>query len=350
MQPGSFATAFVWAVLPGLVLLLCLYAIDRYEKEPIRLVAIAVLFGAVLAPAITVAIQTVLGVPTSMVVQTVVPASRLNLTTPVVEGVVLGLTIAVVCWLVRGEIDGLLDGVIYGAAVAIGFGMTATFVAIIRTPSLGQSVTPSLFSAMVAGLNVVLYGGVVGLAIAAVRTRGAGAFALAALVGTAVTTTLLVLHDYIPSWVGSPASDASGSTFRAFLTGLPNLLGLAALVVLAVWSASRDQSIVTRQLRDEVATGLVTAEDYGVVTHPFKRAGALLSALVRRGATAWRILRGLYATEVELAYAKQRSDQDGHAGPASGEPASGDEGRVSALRARIAQAQQALVAAGGRTT
>src|SRR5437762_2829025 len=41
MHPGSFVTAFVWGVIPAVVLLLIVYWLDRYEKEPLRLLALA---------------------------------------------------------------------------------------------------------------------------------------------------------------------------------------------------------------------------------------------------------------------------------------------------------------------
>src|SRR5437899_779382 len=186
MQPGNLGTAFVWAVLPAVVLLAGLYWIDRYEKEPVRLLAIALVFGAIVAPVVAVLVGKAAGVPTSMAVQTTVPASRLNATTPIVEAVVLGLTVGVVFLLVRREVDGLLDGLIYGAVVGVGFAMAANFVAILSTPSLGGSVTPSLFAAMVAGLNDLFYAGLVGLALAWARDRDVRTLVASGGVGTVV--------------------------------------------------------------------------------------------------------------------------------------------------------------------
>jgi protease PrsW len=346
MHPGNIGTAIVWAVVPAVVLGVVLYAIDRYEKEPVRLLLIAAVFGAIVAPAVTVAIQNALDVPTSMVLPGAVPFSRLNATTPIVQGLVLGATISLVCWLVRSEIDGLFDGVIYGAVVAVGFGMTASFVAILQTQSLGQDVSGSLFSATVAGLNFVLYGGVVGLVIAAARFRSTATFLLAAAAGTIVSTGLLLLHEYLPSWVATSSGSASSSWFASFIAGLPNVLGLVALGAIAVWSASRDAAIVAGELRDEVDSGVVTAQDYSVVTHPFVRAGSLLRTLVAGGGHRWRAQRRLYAAEVELAYAKHR--RAGTEAPGASPPATRDASRQAALRRSIASSREELSGSGGR--
>ncbi|MCA1726115.1 MAG: PrsW family intramembrane metalloprotease [Actinobacteria bacterium] len=303
MEPGNLGSAFVFGVVPALVYLGIVYWLDRYEKEPSRLVAIAIAFGAILAPAAAVGIQSLLDVPTSVALQSAVSFSRLNATTPIVEEIVKGLAILAVFYLVRREVDGPLDGLVYGGAVGIGFALATTFMAILTTQSFGSSTSLSLFEAMVAGLNHLFYAGLVGFALGVARDRSNGGIAAAWVVGVAAAIGAHLLHDYLPDWV---ASSSTGATEEgSVLANLPNFLGLVALAVLFSWSAARESRIVAEELRDEVVNGTVTADDYATVTDPWKRSRTLLGALF--DARSWSLRRKLYALEVELAYRKRRS-------------------------------------------
>jgi RsiW-degrading membrane proteinase PrsW (M82 family) len=342
VEPGDLFTAIVWAIVPAAILLLLIYALDRYEKEPLRLLVVAFLFGAVVAPLVAFLVQRLLDVPTSMAVADVVPESRLNLTTPVVEEVVKGLTVLAVFLLARHEFDSLLDGFVYGAVVGVGFGAAANFVAIMSTqPLIGSTsvdVTPSLFAAMVAGLNQVVYVGIVGLALASARGGSTGKVLVALVVGVLAALGLHLLHDYLPSLLAGDASGATGG--GAWLADLPNLIGLVGLGVMIVWATAREGGIVAGQLADEVATGTVLPDEYRVVTNPVKRSGRLLSSLLREGGDVWRARRTLYVQEVELAFRKHHAR--------TGRQPAGTGLDEDEYRRRIAEARGRIEAHAGR--
>jgi RsiW-degrading membrane proteinase PrsW (M82 family) len=330
VETGNLGTALVFGVVPAAILLAVLYWLDRYEKEPSRLLAFALAFGAIAAPAIAVAVQSMLDVPTSVALQSTVTFSRLNATTPIVEEIVKALAVLAVFWLVRREVDGPLDGLVYGGAVGIGFGLAVNFMAILTTPSLGIDTGASLTSATVAGFNHVFYAGLVGFALAVARDRSTSGLIGAWAVGAAAAVGAHLLHDYLPSWVaGAAEGTGAGGTF---LTALPNALGLVALAVLFSWSAARDSKVVAEELRDEVTAGYVTAEDYATVTDPWKRFSTLAGALF--DARSWKLRRKLYALEIELAYRKRRGGSGAKPGRA----------KPDTFRQEILEARQALEA------
>lgn len=304
MEPGNIPAAFLWAVVPAFLLLLAVWSLDRYEKEPLRLMAIALALGAVGAPLLAFLVQKALGVPTSITAQTIVPESQLGVVRPLIEEVSRGLAIFGAFWLVRHEIDDLLDGILYGAVVGIGFAMTAQFFSILATPSLGPDTTPGLYAAMVSGLNHLFYGGVIGLAVGMARRDPPQK--VAAYVGGGVVVALLfhLLHDYLPWWVASDRAGAGSSTVGAFLADLPNVLGLIALGAIATWTVGRQSVIVATELHDEMGSGVVTPDDYATVTNSARRFGVLSRTLLTRGDDPWRLRRRLYALEVELAFRK----------------------------------------------
>ena len=80
-DPSAILPAVLLAVVPSLIYLVVLNAIDRYEKEPWTILLACVGVGAVVAPLMAIGVFVVLGRS------------------------------------VRDEFDDILDGVIYGAAV-----------------------------------------------------------------------------------------------------------------------------------------------------------------------------------------------------------------------------------------
>ena len=104
-----------------------------------------------------------------------------------------------------------------------------------------------------------------------------------------------------------PTSPSSG--VARFLTDLPNILGLVALAVIAVWVSGREKVLVGEELQEEVASGVVTADDYHTIVEPFKRFGVLAGAL-GKGMGTWKLQRRLYVLEVELAFRKHHDKSD----------------------------------------
>src|SRR5205823_14505042 len=129
------------------------------------------------------------------------------------------------------------------------------------------------------GFNHVFYGAVIGLVIATARRANIGAVILAAIVGIALAAGFHLLHDYLPKWLAS--GNAAPSRFSGAISDLPNLLGLAALVGIIVWALGREKVLIGEELQEEVASGVVTPEEYSTVTNSFRRFGALSRSMGR---------------------------------------------------------------------
>lgn len=309
MEPGTFWTALAWGVIPAVVLLAAIWWLDRYEKEPTRLLGLGLVFGATVAPAVAWAIEEWLDLSTSLSSQLLVPESQLGVGTPIVEELVRGAAILIVFLFVRFEIDDILDGIIYGGVVGIGFGATANFVSIWNTKPIGD-VDASLYPAMITGLNHVFYGALVGLALALFRNKRMPVILAAGVAGTALAFGLHILHDYLP-WIGASSENNLSSNFgREVLTQAPNYFGVFILGVVALWAAGRQQLIVARELRTEIGDA-VTREEWGAVTNSFRRSYTLWTDLLWRGERVWKLRRQLYTAMVELAFRKyHRGDRE----------------------------------------
>jgi RsiW-degrading membrane proteinase PrsW (M82 family) len=302
-QTGSFWTALVWAVIPAAVVLAAIWWLDRYEKEPLRLVALALVFGAVLAPAIAYAIEKGLGISTSFTGQGIVPHFQLGPGLPLVEELVRAAAVLVALLLVRPELDDALDGIVYGGIVGVGFGGAANFISIWSTASFSGSSVPSLYTTAVTQLNHVFYGALIGLAIGLARKGSTAMMTGAAFVGAAAAVLLHLLHDYLPWWVATDTTSPGSDFWTKVLTQAPNYLGLVALGLIALWSVGREKVIVAQGLKDE-PPDVVTPSDFANVPNSFRRSYTLWSALFSRGQRAWGLRRKLYGLQVELAFRK----------------------------------------------
>ena len=113
-------------VLPMAFYSWILYYVDRYEKEPVRLLLGVFAWGGLVAAGVAFLINTV----TSSGIYFLTGnefATQLTVSTlvaPVVEETLKGIAVLVVFLVFRNEFDSLLDGLVYGGITALGFAAT----------------------------------------------------------------------------------------------------------------------------------------------------------------------------------------------------------------------------------
>jgi protease PrsW len=113
---------FLLATLPAPLLVAFVRAIDRYEPEPPRLMVAAFAWGATAAVFLAgifnavgwLAAATVAGEEAGMVFVASVVA-------PVGEEILKAAALGLIWWRHRGEINGVVDGIVYAALVGMGF-------------------------------------------------------------------------------------------------------------------------------------------------------------------------------------------------------------------------------------
>jgi RsiW-degrading membrane proteinase PrsW (M82 family) len=114
--PGPFVLVTFLAALAFPLIVLVIFWLDRYEPEPARYRIAALGWGGVVA----VILSFVLESAASLVTGSESFAS-FAIVAPVVEETGKGLFLVTVVLLRRDQIHGLLDGVVYGALVGVGF-------------------------------------------------------------------------------------------------------------------------------------------------------------------------------------------------------------------------------------
>lgn len=297
--------AIFLAVVPSLIYLVVLNAIDRYEKEPWTILLACVGLGALVAPLIAIGVFVVLGRGATLP-PAFAPGPSPDGLTAIVEEVVLGTLLVVLVHSVRDEFDDILDGVIYGAAVGAGFGATESFLYALGGMELLSGGTVAAL--VVAGLNHAFYMAVFGAILGWAQRVPPIRRWIVVVLGLATAAWLHASHDTLPlvlsRVLGQP--DATMGAASRLLADLVNWLGILTLAVVVVVAWRREAQILRTHLRDEVATGVVSVADFATITSFGGRLARQAALLRADGLGAVRRLRRRYAAEGELAFHKWR--------------------------------------------
>jgi RsiW-degrading membrane proteinase PrsW (M82 family) len=304
-EPSTIVAALLVAIVPSVVYLVVLNAIDRYEKEPWTILLACLGLGAVVAPILVVLVLVLLGRPAALP-PAFAPGLRPDPVVGIVEEVVKGLLLLGLVRSVRDEFDDVLDGVIYGAALGAGFGAAESFLYVVGgTDQLGGDTIALL---VVAGLNNAFYTAVFGATLGYAQRLPRAQRIVITVLGLATAALLHAFHDTLPAILARllDQPDAALGMASRLLAEAINWLGILTLVVIVVFAWRREARILRTELRDEVKTGLVSEADYATITSFRGRLGRQLVILRTAGLHPVMQLRRLYAAEGELAFHKWR--------------------------------------------
>ena len=122
-----FIASFFAAMIPMLTYLLIIWQIDRYDREPFSLVIINYLYGAVGAIIIAVLGSGLISTLISAIIHDSQTISHVEtiIVAPVVEEITKGFFLFLM--VSNKKFDNVTDGIVYGGAIGLGFGMTENF-------------------------------------------------------------------------------------------------------------------------------------------------------------------------------------------------------------------------------
>ncbi len=326
--PGALVIGVLLAAVPVGPVIASFLWLDRYEPEPVRLLVVAFGWGALVATAVALVLQTldqtVLRTPNSLAGAIVAPITE--------EGA-KGLFILLLLWFRRRVIDGVLDGIVYAGLVGVGFAFTENILYLggaymgeqgAGSGGLGSAtslfVVRGIFSPFAHPLFTSFIGLGVGFAVVA-KTR-TWRF-LAPLLGYVVA---VIAHG---SWNAS--AFFSGGRMFALTYLFAMVPAFLLLVGFAVWARQREGRMLTRSLTDAANRGLIDAAEVPwLVRLPARRASR---AFARRygGPVADRVMREYQQQAVELGFLHDRYLR-GTAPPDFAERGAAMVGRLRALR------------------
>lgn len=290
------------AVLPLGIVLPAVLWLDRFEAEPTRYLLAAFLWGACVATAGALILNTssmliiaqVAGRESAQAVAAVVVA-------PVVEESLKGLGVLLVLLLRRREFDGVVDGIVYAATCAGGFAFAENILYLGRSwGEYGVSglalvlLTRGVFGAFAHPMFTACTG--VGLGIAATRSRGP-LRVIAPVVGLLLAMTLHAL------WNSSALLGAEGALTLYFVLQVPLFIAAAAF---AAWARRREGRIIARELSSYAAAGWLAPPEVTMLgSIPLRRAARGWASNVG-GPQNGRRMQRFQDQATELAFLRQR--------------------------------------------
>lgn len=323
------------ALVVAVIYLIVIRFMDLNEKEPLWAVLLALAVGALAS----------LVLPLFFDSATLESASFLGaFSKEVAKFVALALAVAALGAIGRqrgwAEIGGLMDGIVYGTAVGLGFAIGET---LSRELTFGGSAVIGAASAVttvgsiaLAGLADGLFGAIQGAGFgAAARARSTAARIVAPLLGLAVA--VLAHWGYQILARGGAVGGSTGRTWL-FL-----LLPLAFVIAVIAVALAGERRAIREELPAETETGAVTREELDTLSGFGPRRAAYSRAFFRGDWDYWLALRTLHNRQVQLALAKHRLSRESDPGRKAEL-----EAEIERLRASSASLRETAAARKGR--
>jgi RsiW-degrading membrane proteinase PrsW (M82 family) len=294
-----------------LIVVALVWWLDRYDREPLHLVAMVFLWGASAAPLVAVMVLPTL----ERLLHRVEGFQSMSwisvgILTPLIEesAKAVGVLLVVVF---SSKFDNPTDGVVYGTAVGLGFAVTENVIYGISAGVHLFNVTGililvggrTLLSAGVHAICSAIFGGCLGHAVLSGKRLAKAAWTT---IGLAVAVILHGCWNLGLTWLGPVGEDGSP---RLWLSAMPALY-LIYVIALALFLHS-EQRILKRQLGDEVALGLVPSWVLEVIPYyrrriranwwPSRTERTVIARLLTRVAFRKHALRHLPPAEAAIA-------------------------------------------------
>ena len=314
----AFIVSLFFGFIPMFLFAAFVYWLDRYEKEPKALLGAAFFWGVVIAAGGAFIINTAFGYGIYIFTgsEGAADAGTTSIVAPIVEEFLKGLAVVIVFFIFYKEFDSILDGIIYGGMVGLGFAATENTIYIYRNGYL-DSGWGGLF--LLAFIRVILVGWMhafftafTGIGFAVSRTnKNMFIKFVAPLVGFGVAITAHAFHNTFGGMIGGLGGLAAGT--------FVDWIGWALMLGFIIWMINNEHNIVKNHLQAEVTSGLISQAQYQKALSPWNMSTAGMSG---------RATARFYQVCGELAHKKEQMTKHGDE--------SGNAAIIEKLRAELA--------------
>jgi RsiW-degrading membrane proteinase PrsW (M82 family) len=306
--PVALTAGLIFATLPVPIYISLILWLDRYESEPLWLLAVVFFWGATVAVFISFIVNTVgavmvarsAGIEIAEIYGAVISA-------PIFEELSKALVLFIVFFWKKDEFDGILDGIVYASMVGLGFAMTEN-VQYYGKAALegGLEGGRNLFilRGTIAPFSHPLFTSMTGIGLGWARQSSNKAIkVLMPLIGLGLAMTLhalwnltAVIHGLL--WI-----------LTYIFIMVPVLIGTLIVVVYA-WK--REGRIVREHLKCDLQQGMLTQEEFNRLCSVRGRMGASFKALRHGGFGVWRTRMKYNQAVSELAFHRNRVSRGLH--------------------------------------
>jgi RsiW-degrading membrane proteinase PrsW (M82 family) len=299
--PTAIVVGVVLAALPLGPLVACYLWLDRYEPEPMRLLVLAFCWGALVATAAALVLQSVdqyfAGTSEDM---------SATIVAPLTEELTKGLFVVLLLWFRRHELDGILDGLVYAGLVGVGFAFTENILYLATAyvgddgpGGLGAATALFVLRGIFSPFAHPLFTSFIGIGVGVAVTTRRPALRLAAPVLGYLLA--VALH---AAWNASAFFQGGELFFLTYVVAM--VPAFLVFVAFAVWARRQEGALLTRSLTDAAHRGYVGhGEVPWLVRLPARRVARRHARHVG-GVLGERAMRAYQQEAIELAFLHSR--------------------------------------------
>jgi len=317
--PGAWFLSVILLAATAIPAGLIIYRFDLFEPEPASLIAIALLWGGVVA----LSFASIANSSLLSFVQNIVPARQADswgaaIVAPINEEFYKAAGLVILYLMARSEFDGVMDGLVYGAMIGLGFQVVENvqYFMLAAGESGGGGAGPvvSMFflRVVVSGLySHMLFTGLLGFGFAFFVTQRQRR--RAERVGILVLCAALAWGAHFiwnSPWLEALMGRGTGEfVIAVIIKGTPFA---TLLVLLAVFARRRETQAFARLMKAEVGSDVVTPEEFEVLRSGRRRRRALRWMKKARGPGAHAVLKQLMRAQMNLALFHGKVDTADH--------------------------------------
>ena len=310
-----FLLSSVCAVTPMLGMLVLVWWLDRYDREPVWLVATTFLWGALGSVPLTLMANYPVAILSRQIIgpinQHLALAVETVILAPLVEEPAKALILLLVIF--TRHFDNMTDGFVYGAAAGLGFGMTENFMYFASEIGDSEQWLQTVFiRTLYSAMMHMTASAIVGAALGFGRFSGAPGLIASGFAGLSAAIGVHAL------WNGLLTLEGATGTGAAFLFNVV-IFPIEVLLAFCVFQACllEESLTIRRELGEEANRGLIPATHAGIlgswwqrnradwvpigVNHPVYVEAATTLAMRKKQArlTSFRGQSAFYDREVE---------------------------------------------------
>jgi RsiW-degrading membrane proteinase PrsW (M82 family) len=301
--PVALLVGLVSATIPVPLYLLLVLWIDRYESEPLWMLATAFFWGALVAVFIALVFNTASSVMVAVMTESMEAGQAFGavISAPIVEESAKGL-ILFILFFKKDEFDGVVDGIVYAAMVGLGFAMTENIQyygrAVMESGSGGLTAV-FILRGTLSPFAHPLFTSMTGIGLGLARQSHNNFIkVLSPIVGLLMAIAMHLI------WNGSVVIFGGlGFLFAYLVIMVPAFVIILAVIFLAL---RREGQVVQEFLHPDLQGGMLTQQEYDRLCTIRGRMGASFNAFSRGGVGSWRACRQANQLASELAFHRSR--------------------------------------------
>lgn len=316
--PVALLLGFVTATIPVPLYVVLVLWIDRYETEPLWMLATAFFWGALIATFFAFLLNTTsAGIVGALTNANAAEAFGAVIAAPIVEETGKAMILLIFFFWKKDEFDGVVDGIVYASMVALGFAMTENILYYGRAAAMGGGGALTLtliIRGFFAPFSHPLFTSLTGIGLGLARqSSNVAVKVLTPIVGLFMA---IFMHAI---WNGS-AVLGGGPLF--ILTYLIVMVPAFLIILIVILFALRREGQVVREfLVVDLERGLLTQEEYKQLGSVRARMGSSFNALSSSGLRGWRSRMRFNQLASELAFHRSRVSRGVHSANADEEAA-----------------------------